>query len=185
MSERGTGQRPVNRKVLAVGLAVVLPLVGLLVANIKRDPHVVTSPLVGRPAPPFVLQPLDGGAPVTLASLAGHPIVLNFWATWCVPCVQEHPALQAAAQASGDARFFGVIYQDTPEGIRAFLQQRPSVFPSLVDPNGAAAIAYGVYGVPETYFIDRQGVIVAKKLGPLTARELSAYLVQAGAQVSQ
>jgi cytochrome c biogenesis protein CcmG/thiol:disulfide interchange protein DsbE len=168
---------------LAAGLAVVLPLVGLLLANLKRDPHKVASPLVGKAAPPFVLQPLDGGAAVTLASLAGQPVVLNFWATWCVPCVQEHPALQAAAQNSGDTRFFGVIYQDTPDSIRAFLRRRPSVFPSLADPNGAAAIAYGVYGVPETYFIDRKGVIVAKKLGPLTPAELRDYLAQAGAQV--
>ncbi len=183
MSAHTTGSPPVNRKVLVAGIAVALPLVALLLANLWRDPHKVSSPLVGKPAPPFVLQPLDGGAPTTLASLAGHPVVLNFWATWCVPCVQEHPALQAAAQNSGDARFFGVIYQDTPENIRTFLRQRPSAFASLVDPNGAAAIAYGVYGVPETYFIDRQGVIVAKKLGPLSAPELRDYLVQAGAQV--
>ena len=89
--------RPFNPRVLVAGLAVVAPLVAVLVMNLGRDPHVIGSPLVGRIAPDFALQPMGGGAPVTLASLRGRPAVLNFWATWCVPCFEEHPVLVGAA----------------------------------------------------------------------------------------
>jgi cytochrome c biogenesis protein CcmG/thiol:disulfide interchange protein DsbE len=171
----------INSRVLLVGLAVVIPLVAVLVMNLGRNPHVIGSPLVGRAAPDFALQPLDGGEPVTLASLRGRPVVLNFWATWCVPCFQEHPLLVSAARGLGErARFIGVIYEDSEEQVRGFLARQGSAYPSLVDPGSRTAIAFGVFGVPETYFIDAEGRIAAKHIGPLDAQSLEAKLRQAG-----
>jgi cytochrome c biogenesis protein CcmG/thiol:disulfide interchange protein DsbE len=172
--------RGINRGVLIAGLVAVLPLLLILIANLGRDPHMVASPLVGRPAPAFTLEPVGGGAPVSLASLAGKPVVLNFWATWCVPCFQEHGVLSEGARALGaDVQFLGVVYEDEPEGVQAFLAQRGGGYPSLVDPGSRTAIAYGVFGVPETFFIDAQGTIAAKFVGPLTAPTLEANVRKA------
>ena len=169
-----------NKKVLVVGLAVVLPLIALLVLNLERDPHAIPSPLVGRAAPPFTLAPVGGGEPVSLARLQGRPVVLNFWATWCVPCVQEHPLLLSAARQLGEeVQFLGVVYQDEEETARSWLRRRGSSYPSLVDPQSKTAIAYGIIGVPETYFIDPRGTIVAKHIGPLDSQTLMARLREA------
>jgi len=170
-----------NARVLVAGLAVVVPLVVVLVMNLGRNPHVIGSPLVGRPAPEFTLRPLAGGEPVTLASLRGRPAVINFWATWCVPCFQEHPLLVSTARSLGDrVRFVGVIYEDSEEQVREFLARQGAAYPSLVDPGSRTAIAFGVFGVPETYFIDAEGKIAAKHIGPLDAESLEAKLRQAG-----
>jgi cytochrome c biogenesis protein CcmG/thiol:disulfide interchange protein DsbE len=121
----------------------------------------------GTPAPALKLPALDGGQ-VDLTALRGRPVVVNFWASWCVPCYQEHPVLLRAARAHGArVQFLGVVYDDEEARIRDFLSQVGTAYPSLLDVNGRTAIAYGVYGVPETYFIDAQGQIVHKYTGPL------------------
>ena len=173
--------RPFNPRVLLVGLAVVAPLVAVLVMNLGRDPHAIGSPLVGRSAPDFTLRPLDGGAPVTLASLRGKPVVLNFWATWCVPCFEEHPVLQGTARRLGDkVRFVGVIYEDSEEQVKSFLERQGASYPSLADPGARTAIAFGIFGVPETYFIDADGRIAAKQVGPLDEQTLAQKLALVG-----
>jgi cytochrome c biogenesis protein CcmG/thiol:disulfide interchange protein DsbE len=128
---------------------------------------------------------VDGAPAISLESLKGRPAVINFWATWCVPCYQEHPALNGAAQAmKGDVQFLGVVYEDEPERVKAFLSQRGNAYPSLLDEGGRTAIAYGVYGVPETYFIDAAGRIVEKFVGPLDPEAIASLVAkaQAGAQ---
>ena len=169
----------VNARVLAAGLAVVLPLLAVLVFNLGRDPHSVRSPLVGRPAPAFSLPPAGDGAPMSLDALRGRPVVINFWATWCVPCLQEHAALTQAAKTLRDVQFLGVVYEDEEANIQAFLQQRGSAYPSLVDPGGKTAIAYGVFGVPETFFIDGAGRIVEKYVGPLDPDRIAVLVARA------
>lgn len=156
-----------NKGVLAVGLAVTVPLIGLLLVNIGRNPSAISSPLIHKPAPDVRIRNLEGSGSLQISSLRGRPAVVNFWATWCVPCVQEHMSLGASARANQDVTFLGVVYEDTAENARAFLEQRGAAFSSYVDEDGKAAIAFGVYGVPETFFINAQGIITDKFVGPL------------------
>ncbi|HUG54975.1 MAG TPA: redoxin domain-containing protein [Vicinamibacteria bacterium] len=166
-----------NKKVLIGGLAAVAVLVGVLFANLGRDPHSIESPLIGRAAPPFVLLPAGGGTPVSLASLRGRPAVLNFWASWCLPCVDEHGVLLQAARAlAPEVQFLGIVYEDEEVEVLKFLRQHGQAFPSLLDPEGRTAIAYGVAGVPETYFVDARGSIVAKYVGPLDPERLASLI---------
>jgi len=172
---------PVNRRVLLLGLVVVISLLAVLLLNLGRDPHTIRSPLVGRPAPAFALVPVGGGASVTSASLRGKPLVLNFWATWCAPCLEEHETLQRTAAALGrDVQFLGVVYEDEEDRVKAFQQRHGASYPSLLDPEGKAAIAYGVAGVPETYFIDASGTIQAKYGYPLNEETMAENLRKIG-----
>ena len=172
-----------NRRVLATGLTLVLPLLGILMAGLGRDPHVVRSPLVGRPGPAFSLPPVDGGAPVSLADMRGRPVVLNFWATWCVPCYEEHAVLTQAARAlDGRVRFVGIVLEDDEASVSRYLARHGSSYPSLLDASGRTGIAYGVFGVPETFVLDSTGKVVAKHMGPLDVEQLRAHLTKAGVQ---
>lgn len=166
-----------NKTILAAGLGLTVPLLVVFAVSFGKDPHKVESPLVGRSAPAFQLRPLDGGSPVSLAGLKGTPVVVNFWATWCGPCVQEHHVLQRGFESYGrDVQFLGIVYEDTEDRIHEFLRKSGGAYPTLVDDAGKSAIAYGVYGVPETFFIDAEGTIVAKHEGPLDADALRGYL---------
>lgn len=170
MSRRGA-----NPWVLGIGAAVVLPLLALFWVSFGNDPRALPSVLEGRPAPAFELSDLDGN-PVSLAQLAGTPVVLNFWSTWCGPCKQEHPVLLQAARNNPDVKFFGVIYADDPEKAKRYLAAAGTSYPHLVDQTGHAAIAYGVAGVPETFFIDASGRIVHKQVGPVDGQLLAMLL---------
>jgi cytochrome c biogenesis protein CcmG/thiol:disulfide interchange protein DsbE len=173
----------VNKPLLFVGLGLTAAMVILFATSFGKDPRKVDSPLVGRPAPAFELPVLpdkpgstEPRQTVSLASLRGTPVVLNFWASWCRPCVTEHGVLREAANNTSDGvKFFGIAYEDTDERIRDFLRRAGQGYPTLVDEGGRAAIAYGLYGVPETFFIDAQGTIVAKHEGPLDPLTLAGY----------
>lgn len=173
-----------NRKVLFVGLLVVVPLLGLLLANLGRDPRRVDSPMIGKPAPPFSLKPVGGGEAVSLEALRGKTVVLNFWATWCGPCFEEHGEFQKAARTLGpEVKFFGVIYEDEEDRVRDFLKQQGQAYPSLLDDSGKTAIAYGVYGVPETYFISPGGAISSKYAQPLDGATIQRAVREAQAGI--
>lgn len=165
-----------NRTVAVVGLLFAAALLFVLRAGLGKDPSAIRSPLIGKPAPTFALREVGTGRTVDLASLKGKPVVINFWATWCRPCYEEHPVLVANARRMPDVQFLGVVFQDTEEKILGFLRQRGSGYPTVVDDRGKTAIAYGVGGVPETYFLDANGVIRAKFNGPLSTDELQANL---------
>ncbi len=168
----------VNKAVLVVGLVLVLPLLLLFAASFGSDPHAVRSPLVGREAPPFDLVALDGSR-ISLESLRGRPVVINFWATWCEPCKQEHGVLHQASRLWGDrVQFVGVVYDDEKPKIEAFLRRYGSGYPALIDDGGKAAIAYGVTGVPETFFVDAEGRVVSKYNGPLSPDLLRTHVNQ-------
>jgi cytochrome c biogenesis protein CcmG, thiol:disulfide interchange protein DsbE len=147
-----------------------LPVVGLLAYGFRTDPRAVPSPLVGRPAPPFALTTFDGKA-MTLEGQRGKVVVLNFWASWCYPaCYEEAPALEASwrrAQSQGVV-VLGVAIQDKDPASLEFIQRFGLTFPNAPDPAGKVSIDYGVYGVPETFIIDRRGMIRRKHVGAMT-----------------
>lgn len=166
-----------NKKILVVGLLLVLPLIVVLGLSFGRDPHAVRSPLIGREAPPFALTTVGDGTPLSLAAFQGKPVVVNFWATWCQPCKQEHGVLTRGAKMFGDkVQFLGVVYEDEEPAILGFLDRYGSGYPALLDQGGKTAIAYGVTGVPETFFIGADGKIVSKYPGALTPDLLAQHV---------
>jgi cytochrome c biogenesis protein CcmG/thiol:disulfide interchange protein DsbE len=169
----------VNKSVLIIGIVIVAVVVFVLFAGLGKDPAIIDSPLIGKPAPPFALKAVGSGETIDLESLRGKPVILNFWATWCVPCYEEHPTLVANARALPNVQFVGVVFNDEENKIMRFLAERGTAYPTLLDANGKTAIAYGVGGVPETYFINPAGTIVAKYAGPLSTEDLQANLAKA------
>ena len=169
-----------NRPVLIVGGLITAALVAVLYFALGKDPQHIDSPLVGRVAPDFTLKAVGSGESIDLSRYRGKPVVLNFWATWCHPCWDEHPVLTENAQAMGkQVQFVGVVFQDDEKKITDFLQQRGWAYPTLVDDRGKTAIAYGVGGVPETFFLDKHGTIVAKYDGPMSTEILQENLQKA------
>lgn len=159
---------------------VVVPIGWLLFTGLGRDPRVIPSPLVGKPMPAFAGTTLNGD-PFSSADLHGKPAVVNFWASYCIPsCVDEHPVLlDLAAGHADDLQMVGVLVSDTPDGARGFLARYGEIsWPSMLNRDGQISIDYGVTGPPETFFVDAQGIVIARHVGPLTAavvaRELAA-----------
>ena len=165
-----------KRSLVGVGLAV--PIVALLSYGLTRDPRHIASPLPGRAAPEFSLPALDGGDSIKLGELRGQVVVVNFWASWCIPCRQEHPVLLEAARTyePRGVKFVGIAYNDKPEDSQRWLNELGKSYPSLIDAGARVAIDYGVSGVPETFILDKQGVVAFKKFGPITTAEISQKL---------
>lgn len=169
-----------NRTVLLVGIVITAALLVVLYFGLGKDPQHIDSPLIGHAAPSFALKAVGSGETIDLAKYRGKPVVLNFWATWCRPCWEEHPTLTATAKSIGDqVQFVGVVFQDDESKILDFLQARGWAYPTLVDERGKTAIAYGVGGVPETFFLDKNGTIVAKFEGPMSPKDLEVNLAKA------
>jgi cytochrome c biogenesis protein CcmG/thiol:disulfide interchange protein DsbE len=157
-----------------IPLLLFIVVVGFLFAGLNLDPREVPSPLVGKPAPAFNLPRLDA-AEQTLApsQLLGQVWLLNVWASWCVACRDEHALLLELAQTNA-VPIYSMNYKDQPEDARQWLAQRGNPYiATAVDADGRTGIDYGVYGVPETYVIDKTGVITYKQIGPLSAAILS------------
>ena len=159
-------------------LAVFVLLLGFLAVGLKLNPREIPSPLVGKAAPAFALpllhQPDKRFAP---ADMLGKVWLLNVWASWCVSCRDEHPMLLALAKR-GVMPILGLNYKDKGDEATAWLKQFGNPYDlSVVDADGRIGIDYGVYGVPETYLIDAEGVIRYKQIGPLTATILEQKIL--------
>jgi cytochrome c biogenesis protein CcmG/thiol:disulfide interchange protein DsbE len=162
----------------AVPLAIFVLLVGFLWAGLSRDPREVPSPLIGKPAPAFALATLhDPGKSLGTADMKGQVWLLNVWASWCVSCRVEHPLLMQLAQAKA-VPVIGLAYKDNPEDGRAWLAENGNPYSvSIVDRDGRVGIDFGVYGVPETFVVDKQGIIRYKQIGPVTAEALETKIL--------
>ena len=170
------------RYLLPAGFFVVLAV--FLLLGLGRNPNEIPSPLIGKEAPAFELPRLAGvAAPdtssISSASLRGKPYLLNVWASWCMPCLQEHPQMMALAQRHR-IRMVGMNYKDRPEDAHRWLARNGNPFDEImVDAQGRTAIDFGVYGVPETFLIDGEGRIRRKIVGAISIETLQNELLPA------
>jgi cytochrome c biogenesis protein CcmG, thiol:disulfide interchange protein DsbE len=160
-----TRRLKITAQLLALGL--VAGLLALLVWQLGHQQH---APAVGAVAPTFTLHRLDGPGKVSLASLRGKPVVLNFWASWCEPCKSEAAALERdwSSYRGHGVVFLGVDYHDLASDARRFVSRHALTFTMLEDGSGNVTGSYGVSQVPETYVLSRQGRVVAHLAGPIT-----------------
>lgn len=170
-----------NWKRATIAVVVAAPVIALFAYGFTRNPSVIPSPLPGHQAPQFtlaVLRPGESspspkvGDTIRLADLAGKVVVVNFFASWCLPCRAEHAALSETARYYSDrpAQFLGVSYNDEPAASMRWIDEMGGMtYPALVDSESRTAIDYGLYGVPETFIIDPTGRVAHKELGPITA----------------
>lgn len=161
---------------------LVVPLGWLLFTGFGRDPRAIASPLIGQPAPEWSSTTLEGDT-LSSADLAGRPYVVNFWASWCIPaCVDEHPVLVATHdELRDDIAMVGVLVNDAADSARAFLDRygHPG-YPTVRDDSGTMAVEFGITAPPETFFVDADGIVRDKHIGPLTAETMAARLASIG-----
>lgn len=165
-------------RIVAIVVAVVMAgLAAVLAINVGRDPRADAnrSRLLGRDAPAFDL-PLLNGDRVSLESLSGKTIVINFWNSWCIPCRQEHPALVDWWSANKDdsaVTMLGIVREDTKSAVTRYVKDKEVSWPIAMDPGSKAALAFGTRGQPETYVISPSGVVVASQYGPVTVANIN------------
>ena len=166
---------PLRRLVVAATIPLIL-LALVLVAILWRSPAPAAG-TVGSVAPDFSLVDLDG-APIRMADLRGRPVIVNFWASWCGPCVEEFPLLKAAFErhAADGLAIVGIVYQDRTAAARDFMASNGGTWPAAMDPGGIVATAYNILGPPETFFIGADGTIAARQLGQFSAESLERHL---------
>jgi cytochrome c biogenesis protein CcmG/thiol:disulfide interchange protein DsbE len=166
-----------KKRYLLIPLVLFIVLAIFLAIGLKRDPREVPSPLVGKPAPAFTLPQLQKDASFSPKDMAGKVWLLNVWASWCVSCRIEHPVLVDFAKRKV-APIVGLDYKDQRPEAMAWLARHGDPYElSAVDADGRVGINYGVYGVPETYVIDKAGVIRFKQIGPVTPEVLQKKIL--------
>ena len=162
-------------------IAAVLPLVLLVAWAVIVGPRlaVPAGARVGSPAPELALADLQGN-PIRLADLRGRPVIVNFWASWCGPCVEEFPLLEQARQrhAADGLTVIGVVFLDSSEAARDFMSRMGAEWQAAMDPAERAADRYGIFGPPETFFIDANGTVMARQIGQLSAADLERHLAK-------
>ena len=162
--------------------AVLLTVLALLLAIVagRERPPAAQVPQIGQPAPRLAVPALDGGEPVDTSSLAGRPWMLNVWASWCEPCLQEHPYLMMLARQ--EIVIVGLAYRDDPDAARAWLAERGNPYAAVgVDPTGQAAAAWQVAGIPMSFLIDADGIVSRRFTGAIDsdakARAIMTWLL--------
>jgi len=177
------------KRSFVVTVGVGLPLIALLSYGMTRDPKDIPSPLPGREAPTFTRPVFSSGGDaalsqpvgdsIKLASMRGRVVVVNFWASWCLACREEHEDLSTVASrySSQGVKFYGMLYNDKEQyGLDWIEKMGGQSYPSLSDPGARTAIDYGLYGVPETFVVDQRGMVAHKFTGPVSAERLGALL---------
>ena len=162
-------------------LIALVALVAVFALSINRDPNLVRSVLIDKPAPAFTMPEVpELGVPgFDTAALKGEVTVVTVLASWCIPCRDEHPLLVALKNVTG-VRLFGINQSDAPENARAFLAELGNPYDAVgADRDRRVSIDWGVYGVPETFVVDAEGVITFKHVGPLTPKAIEAELLPA------
>jgi cytochrome c biogenesis protein CcmG/thiol:disulfide interchange protein DsbE len=165
----------------ALPLILLVALVSVFAFSIDRDASLVRSVLIDKPVPAFNLPPVEGlDVPgFDTAALKGEVTVVNVFASWCIPCRDEHPLLEALKAETG-VRLFGINHSDAPENARAFLAELGNPYDAVgADRDRRVSIDWGVYGVPETFLVDAEGVITYKHVGPLTPSAIETELLPA------
>jgi cytochrome c biogenesis protein CcmG/thiol:disulfide interchange protein DsbE len=168
-----------RRALFLLPLACFLVLAGYFVLSLRPgyDPHALPSAMIDKEAPPFDLAALSGGENLARDALKGGPVLINFFASWCVPCRLEQPLLMRLANAE-HVPLYGIDYKDQPEAAARLLAQFGDPYRRVgLDPDGRAGLDFGVYGVPETYVLDSSGHIRKRFVGPLTAEEVNKELL--------
>lgn len=165
---------------LLMASGIVVFFVWLLAYGFTRDARFIRSPLIGRQAPDFTLSLFDGGT-LSLKDLHGKAVLVNFWASWCPPCRLEAPALEEAWQTykDKDVVFVGVDIQDKEPDARAFIKEFGLTYPNGWDVSGRVAVDFGVWGIPETFFLDKQGRITYKHVGAVERGTIVAKVNEA------
>jgi cytochrome c biogenesis protein CcmG/thiol:disulfide interchange protein DsbE len=172
-----------------VRIAVVVALLGLVVTlalAFRRDPHDIRTGTIGKPAPAFSLERLEGSGPVALSDLSGKVVVMNFFASWCLPCTQENPALVRVYERyrGSDVILLGVDFQESHENGLAYVRRMGMGWTTVADDDGRVALSYGVFGPPETFFIAPDGVIAGRHIGPIDEVTLVNAIEKLRAQAS-
>lgn len=157
---------------IVVGIAA---LVVVLMLSFRHDPRDIRTGTVGKPAAAFTLDSLDGSGKITLGDHAGKVVVLNFFASWCIPCKEENPALVRVWERyrSSDVVVIGILFQDNVDSGRKYVRDNGVTWPTAIDDDGGVAFAYGVFGIPETYFIGADGIIEGRHIGPIDEARLA------------
>jgi cytochrome c biogenesis protein CcmG/thiol:disulfide interchange protein DsbE len=174
---RGLNLRRLGLPYLVAALVVPLILAALLGAYLVSRIPAVAPTAIGNATPDISVADLDGN-PIRLADLRGRPLIINFWASWCGPCVEEFPLLrEAAARHTGDGLVvIGIVWGDRSEAARDFMARNGATWASAMDPGEQVSRDYGILGPPETYFIGRDGIIRARQIGQISAASLDAKL---------
>ncbi|MDP9252417.1 MAG: TlpA family protein disulfide reductase [Chloroflexota bacterium] len=159
-------------------VAGIAALTVVLMLAFRHDPLDIRTGTVNKPAAAFTLDRLDGTGKVALADHAGKVVVLNFFASWCIPCKEENPALVRVWERyrTSDVAVIGILYQDSFDSARRYVRDNGVNWPTLTDEDGRIAFAYGVRGIPETYFIGPDGIIAGRHVGPIDEATLVAAI---------
>ncbi len=170
--------RAVPRAVRLIVVVAIAALVVVLLLAFRRDPQDIRTGTIGKPAAAFTLQKLDDTGALSLDDAKGKVTIVNFFASWCIPCKQENPDLVRVYERyrGSNVEFIGVLYQDSRENGLRYVKDNGVTWPTASDDDGRVAFAYGVFGIPETFFIDVDGIIQGRHIGPIDEATLVAAI---------